>query len=53
MGNFSHMVQKKYKELNSEQQGIFIEEYEKRKKSVGIAYLLWFLVGWHYAYLKK
>lgn len=53
MGNFSFMVQKKFRELNSEQQQIFISEFERRKKSVGVAYLLWFLGGWYYAYLKK
>lgn len=53
MGNFSYLIQKKFRELNSEQQKIFISEFERRKKSVGISYLLWFLLGWHYAYLKK
>lgn len=53
MGNFSYLIQKKYRELNSEQQKIFITEFERRKKSVGISYLLWFFVGWHYSYLKK
>ena len=53
MGNFSYLIQKKFRELNSEQQRIFISEFERRKKSVGISYLLWFLLGWHYAYLKK
>lgn len=53
MGNFSYLIQKKFRDLNSEQQRIFISEFERRKKSVGISYLLWFLLGWHYAYLKK
>lgn len=53
MGNFSYLIQKKFRELNSEQQKIFISEFERRKKSIGVAYLLWFLLGWHYAYLKK
>ncbi|SIT13512.1 hypothetical protein SAMN05421786_106145 [Chryseobacterium ureilyticum] len=53
MGNFSYLIQKKFRELNSEQQRIFVSEFERRKKSVGISYLLWFLLGWHYAYLKK
>ncbi|WP_185145186.1 TM2 domain-containing protein [Chryseobacterium sp. 3008163] len=47
------MVQKKYRDLNSEQQRIFIGEFERRKKSLGVAYLLWILGGWYYAYLKK
>lgn len=53
MGNFSYLIQKKFRDLNSEQQRIFINEFERRKKTVGISYLLWFLLGWHYAYLKK
>lgn len=53
MGNFSYLIQKKFRDLNSEQQRIFINEFERKKKSVGVSYLLWFLVGWHYAYLKK
>lgn len=53
MGNFTYLIQKKFRDLNSEQQRIFISEFERRKKSVGISYLLWFLLGWHYAYLKK
>lgn len=52
MGNFSLLVQKKYGNLSSEQKQIFNDEFERRKKSVGITYLLW-LLGWHYAYLKK
>lgn len=53
MGNFSYLIQKKFRDLNSEQQKIFISEFERRKKSVGISYLLWFFIGWHYAYIKK
>lgn len=53
MGNFSYLIQRKFRELNSGQQRVFIEEFERRKKSVGVSYLLWFLLGWHYAYLKK
>lgn len=31
----------------------FLEEYSRKKKSVGLAYLLWLLLGWHYAYVGK
>ena len=34
-------------------QSEFLEEYSRKKKSVGLAYLLWFMVGWHYAYVGK
>lgn len=53
MENFSYLIQKKFRELNSEQQRIFISEFERQKKFVGISYLLCFLLGCHYAHLKK
>lgn len=53
MGNFSLLVNKKYNDLSTEQKQIFKDEFERRKKSVGVAYLLWFFLGWHYAYVKK
>lgn len=53
MENFSLLVQKKYDELNLTNQRIFIDEFDRRKKSKGVAFLLWLLFGWHYAYLKK
>jgi hypothetical protein len=31
----------------------FVEEYSRKAKSTGVAYLLWFIGGWHYAYLRK
>ena len=34
-------------------QGQFMEEYNRKKKTLGIAYLLWFLLGIHYAYIGK
>lgn len=53
MGNFSLIVQKKYNILESEQQRIFFDEFDRRKKSITTAYILWFVLGWHYAYLRK
>ena len=53
MANFSLLVQKKYKSLASEQKQIFIDEYNRKKKTKWVAFILWFFFGWHYAYLKK
>ena len=40
-------------ELTPSRQEQFMEEYSRKKKSIGIAYLLWFLLGLHYVYLGK
>lgn len=53
MANFSLLVQKKYNSLASEQKQIFIDEYNRKKKTKWVAFILWFFLGWHYAYLKK
>lgn len=47
------MVRNELSKLPSQKQDEFVEEYERNKKSVGIAYLLWLLLGWHYAYTGK
>ncbi len=47
------IVQLWYKNLPNEQKDAFYDEYDRKKKSTGVAYLLWFLLGWHYAYVKK
>ena len=31
----------------------FIAEHTRRRKRLGVAYLLWFFLGWHYAYNGK
>lgn len=31
----------------------FLSEFRRKRKSTGVAYLLWFFLGWHYAYLGK
>ena len=31
----------------------FIDEFRRKRKSLGIAYLLWFVLGFHYVYLGK
>ena len=39
--------------LDPKMQKLFAREYSKRKKSLLFAYLAWFLLGWHYLYLKR
>lgn len=39
--------------LPEEAQIQFRRDYEERSKSLFTAYLLWFLFGWHYLYLKR
>ena len=46
------MVQNQLRELGEERHSEFLEEYERRRKRAGIAYLL-SLVGCHYAYVRK
>lgn len=40
-------------ELANQTQEEFIEEYRRKAKSSGVAYILWLLLGWHYVYLRK
>ncbi|MBA7620689.1 hypothetical protein ES703_28043 [subsurface metagenome] len=43
-------------ELSTDQRLMFDQEYEKKKKSMLAAYLLWFFLGWigiHKFYLRK
>jgi len=39
--------------MPAEKQELFIEEYRRKTKSLGIAYVLWFVIGLHYIYLGK
>ena len=39
--------------LDPKMQYAFARDYSKRKKSLLFAYLAWFLLGWHYLYLKR
>ena len=39
--------------LDHEQMAIFNQMYNKSARSIGLAYILWFLLGFHYIYLKK
>lgn len=52
-GNLPLAVKDGYLELDPNQQVAFQEEFRRRRKSTGVAYLLWFFLGWHYAYLGR
>lgn len=47
------MVKNELATLSAQRQEEFVEEYNRKKKSTGLAYLLWLLFGWHYAYVGK
>lgn len=46
-------VQHTVAQMDALSQSAFFNEYEKKKKKVSIAYIMWFLLGWHYLYTKK
>lgn len=47
------MVKAELAKMPPEKQGIFMEEFRKEQKSMGLAYFLWFILGVHYVYLGK
>ena len=47
------MVRSELASLPANKPEEYLEEYRRRAKSSGVAYLYWFLSGWHYAYLRK
>ncbi len=47
------MVRNELGKVSPQKQEEFIEEYRRKTKSCGVAYILWFLLGWHYIYLRK
>ena len=51
--NLPAMVRNELVTMPANKQEEFLEEYQRKAKSIGTAYLLWFLLGWHYAYLRK
>lgn len=51
--NLPAIVKSELLEMPESKQYHFLEEYERKSKSTGTAYILWLLLGWHYAYFKK
>ena len=51
--NLPAMVRDELANLPAQRQEEFVEEYRRKAKSAGPAYLLLFLIGGHYIYLRK
>lgn len=49
----TNFIQNKYEELSPESKTYYDNQIKKRKKSIFVCYLLFFLFGWQYAYLRK
>ncbi len=47
------MVKNAFSKMSGEKQEMFLEEYYRRARSVSTAYVVWFLFGFHYIYVKK
>jgi TM2 domain-containing membrane protein YozV len=47
------MVRDELSRLTERQQTTFNEEYQRKAKSMGVAYLFLLCLGWHYAYLGR
>lgn len=50
---FPKIVQLKLADFTEEEKKAFRQEYNRKKKSRGIGYLMLFPLGWHYAYVGK
>ena len=46
-------VQASLSNMTDLEQAMFVEEYKRRKKSIGTAYLCWLVLGLDYGYLHK
>lgn len=53
MAKFPLVVENRLNEMESFQRQAFMDEYNRRKKSVFVGYILLIPLGWHYAYVKK
>jgi TM2 domain-containing membrane protein YozV len=40
-------------QLDRSSQAALFNEYEQKKRKLSVAYVAWFLLGWHYLYLRK
>jgi len=50
---FTQDQEQKYNDLSPDAKKVFTRKFKKRKKSTFITYLIYILVGMHYAYLKR
>ena len=46
-------VQRAVASSDASTQEDFLSEFQRTKRSLGVAYLLWLLLGWHYAYVGR
>ena len=51
--NLPTMVRRQIEQLSAERQEEFVEEYRRKSKNTAVAYLLWFVLSLHYAYLGR
>jgi hypothetical protein len=51
--NLPTVVKTSLEKLSDQKKAEFVEEYRRKKKSMGVAYVCWFLLGWHYIYFHK
>lgn len=52
-GNLPAMVRNHLAKMPAQKQEEFLEEYMRKEKSVAVGYLCWFILGIHYAYVRK
>lgn len=53
MAKFPFIVENRLDEMDAFQRRAFMDEYNRRRKSVFVGYILLIPLGWHYAYVKK
>lgn len=53
LAEFPPVVKTALLQLDEVAQHDFIAEHTRQRKRLGVAYLLWFFLGWHYAYNGK
>jgi len=53
MRNYPLIVEGKLRKMTIPERNAFESEFNRRKKSVLVGYLLLILLGWHYAYVRK
>lgn len=46
-------AQSVYNQLDADHRQMMADEIAKRERSGGLAFLLWLLLGWHYAYVGR
>lgn len=47
------MVRNELAKMSPQKQEEFVEEFRRKQKSVGMAYVCWLLLGVHYGFLRK